>query len=357
MSVNYYQVLGISVRASHAEIKAAYKKLARKYHPDVNQGSAASEEQFKQLLEAFHTLSDEKKRKRYDMSLFFTAIGSSSAGPDPAYRNVPATPREREEERYRKRKPDRENYRAYTGPAETKKFTPNVIAIALLVVSSFVMISYWLGYAMNHHMAEKSLKNGDFHIALEYDDEYAEAYFARYQFFSVRNMNPKVLLKDLDLAIRFADEPRADWYLERARMHVRMNNNHRAAADFSLAKKTGPGIDSIWLALGDFHSIQLNQPEKALACYDTALILKKDYYAAMRGRASMLYRLKRFPQAVASLTDCIKSGKAERDIFFMRGSALLALDDQKQGCEDLNQALNMGYTEALNLVNEFCSGQ
>jgi curved DNA-binding protein CbpA len=357
LELNYYQILGISVRASQAEIKSAYKLLARKFHPDVNQGSSDSEERFKKILEAYQTLSDEKKRKRYDLNLFFTAVGSSNSNPAPdmAYRNVPQTPREREEERYRNRRSARESYRAFSGPAENRKFTPNVIAIALLVVSSFVMISYWLGHVMNRHMAEKSLKNGDFQIALEYDDEYAEAYYARYLFFAVRNAPPKRLLSDLNLAIQFADEPRADWFLARARLHVRMNEGEKALIDFSSAIKTGPKIDSVWLASGDFHAFQMNQTEIALACYDTALLLRKNYYPALSGKATMLFRLKRFPQAIECLSNCIRSGRADREIFYMRGCALLAVDQPTQACEDLNQALNMGFVEALNLVNKYCS--
>lgn len=62
MADNYYKILGIGVRASEAEIKAAYKQLAKKFHPDVNKGSAEHEEKFKKILEAYQTLSDSEKR-------------------------------------------------------------------------------------------------------------------------------------------------------------------------------------------------------------------------------------------------------------------------------------------------------
>jgi molecular chaperone DnaJ len=66
MATDLYSVLGIKRSASTAEIKKAYRKLARENHPDVNPGDAASEETFKRVSAAFDVLGDEKKRKLYD---------------------------------------------------------------------------------------------------------------------------------------------------------------------------------------------------------------------------------------------------------------------------------------------------
>ncbi|HPR63093.1 MAG TPA: J domain-containing protein [Thermoanaerobaculia bacterium] len=66
MSKDYYKILGVSRKASRNEIKKAYRRLARKYHPDVNPGDKKSEEMFKQISEAYSVLSDSEKRKRYD---------------------------------------------------------------------------------------------------------------------------------------------------------------------------------------------------------------------------------------------------------------------------------------------------
>lgn len=63
---DFYEVLGISKTATADEIKKAYKKLARKYHPDLNPGDKAAEEKFKQISEAYSVLSDEKSRANYD---------------------------------------------------------------------------------------------------------------------------------------------------------------------------------------------------------------------------------------------------------------------------------------------------
>src|SRR5712691_11761630 len=63
---DYYSTLGVAKTATAKELKQAYRKLARKHHPDVNQGDKAAESRFKELNEAYEVLGDPAKRKKYD---------------------------------------------------------------------------------------------------------------------------------------------------------------------------------------------------------------------------------------------------------------------------------------------------
>src|SRR3954471_6835420 len=89
---NYYEILGVKKSATADEIRKAFRKLARKHHPDVNPGDKAAEEKFKTISEANDVLSDPKKRKIYDQLGFYSdnidqatadayARGGGSAGP------------------------------------------------------------------------------------------------------------------------------------------------------------------------------------------------------------------------------------------------------------------------------------
>ena len=86
---DYYKTLGVDKNATKDDIKKAYRRLAKKYHPDKNPGDKASEEKFKEVTEANEVLSDPEKRKKYDQ------LGSNwkqyeNAGPSYRYRNYQA---------------------------------------------------------------------------------------------------------------------------------------------------------------------------------------------------------------------------------------------------------------------------
>ena len=79
MPSSLYESLGVPKNASADELKKAYRKLVRQYHPDKNPGDAAAEEKFKEIQQAYDVLSDPEKRKQYDS--FGSANGRSGPGP------------------------------------------------------------------------------------------------------------------------------------------------------------------------------------------------------------------------------------------------------------------------------------
>src|ERR1700722_10011837 len=85
---DYYELLGVPRKAPLKEIRQAYRKLARKYHPDLNPGDKSSEEKFKQIQEAYEVLSDTKKRQTYDQ-FGFNVPGTGGGGAPGGYNVSP----------------------------------------------------------------------------------------------------------------------------------------------------------------------------------------------------------------------------------------------------------------------------
>ena len=77
---DYYQTLGVSREADVDEIRKAYRKLARKHHPDLNPGDKTAEDRFKKVQEAYDVLSEPKKRQMYDQYGFYSENGMPGAG-------------------------------------------------------------------------------------------------------------------------------------------------------------------------------------------------------------------------------------------------------------------------------------
>src|ERR1700674_3479009 len=82
---DYYQTLGVERAASADEIRKAYRKLARKHHPDLNPGDKSAEDRFKKVQEAYDVLSEPKKKEMYDQVGFYSEngmpAGAGAGGP------------------------------------------------------------------------------------------------------------------------------------------------------------------------------------------------------------------------------------------------------------------------------------
>ena len=92
---NYYKILGVSKSAEEKEIKKAYRKLAKKWHPDKNQGDKSAEEKFKTIAEAYDVLSDPAKRKTFD-----EFAGAKNTQRTYTYKKQPSATQEKETESF-----------------------------------------------------------------------------------------------------------------------------------------------------------------------------------------------------------------------------------------------------------------
>src|SRR5437016_13971784 len=86
---DFYELLGVSRDAKADEIRKSYRKLARKYHPDLNPGDKSAEDRFKKVQEAYDVLSDSKKRQVYDQHGFYSDNIPPGGGPTGGFNRGP----------------------------------------------------------------------------------------------------------------------------------------------------------------------------------------------------------------------------------------------------------------------------
>lgn len=140
---DHYSTLGISHAASPTQIKSAYRQLAKKYHPDKNNGSKAAEEAFKHIYEAYAVLSNPGKKQKYDLKLKY---GSE---PKQAQRKSYSPPTQQKGERYKSTV--KSHYQPRPKVKQSLKewiiqeITTSFLFIALVTVTTLIGL-YLLGY-------------------------------------------------------------------------------------------------------------------------------------------------------------------------------------------------------------------
>ena len=138
--INYYHILGISRQAGRQEIKAAYRKLALRYHPDKSPDSSYAEERFKEISQAYQVLSNPEKKAQHDLLLAYIDLQAQAGMPTPG--SPPGNRQRYERERsYRRRPPQSWHYRPmpsglskYHNTVATAWAFGIVFAIAVLIM-------------------------------------------------------------------------------------------------------------------------------------------------------------------------------------------------------------------------------
>jgi curved DNA-binding protein CbpA len=152
---DFYRILGIPDNASMADIKSAYRRLAKQYHPDLNPGSRHSEEKFKEILDAYTILSDEELRAQYDRKRKF---GSS---PNGAYTSPPHHPSEKRREAQRREYPpeyiemmrQRNRTRIVKQISRRKKILRGMIVTFVLYLIGTAVFESWMDDERTRHSA------------------------------------------------------------------------------------------------------------------------------------------------------------------------------------------------------------
>lgn len=230
--VNYYVILNISRNASLKEIKTSYKKLALKYHPDKNQGNKNTEELFKQVNEAYQTLSNDSKRIVYDQKLEYHLfiLHQRSAQTFKANQNQPPSQKppstaEAYNQGYKPNSDFSTDYSTQGKHYKEREFAPKekksdhyILGITLFIIIATVCLI--LGFMMNRIAAQDHYKSAvnnfkneqylkaimELNNAIHFDESFVEAYELRADC-KVKIYRYEHALSDYNRAIKYCEDP------------------------------------------------------------------------------------------------------------------------------------------------------
>lgn len=265
---DYYQLLGVPFTASEAEIKAAYRRLALRWHPDRNGGDAAAEAQFKGLNEAYQTLGDPERRARYDLTRFYVAFGETPPAPRP--RREPAR-RPPPPEGYPPRRPA---YRA-PNPAEWRLWGRWSLILAVflsLLLLAKEPIDRWHG-VLEWQQANRLLAEGDTTEALIqlsesifHQPDQPQAYRLRGELLRQRVGSEQLVYQDLKAALRYApNDSDPDLRLNLGLICLKTGRPDEAERHLDQALRLDPRFVRAYLARGLARS---EQKKDVAACED-----------------------------------------------------------------------------------------
>lgn len=354
---NYYETLGVKNTASFEEIKAAYKSLAKKYHPDKHQGDKYYEDQFKKINSAYQTLSDLQKRRLYDLKLHYSQNPppkSAKATTDSA--SKPRTSRQPRPKPAASPEPNVSN-------KEVRIYLYTGLALILLIVCSVLFYHY-----MNNRMAVKTYeeayqfeKNGEWLKALEsytesisFDEGYAPAFQKRALLRLHMLGDNRGAVLDLTKAIENTENP--SWYLfyERGKANVKIRKNSAALEDFNESIKRNPSKDSSYLYRGELLQYAKGNCKSAHLDYLKFLKYQPESEMALLNLANCYQELDQHQKSISIYSGMIKKQQDPGIAHYYRGLAYSRIVDSANACSDFTKALEYDVRQAKKLHRRYC---
>lgn len=352
MEFTHYQILGISGNASQEDIKAAYKKLAKKYHPDKHGGNEFHEEHFKKINSAYQVLSDPVKKRVYDDKLLYRMYRKPSGS------NTVRKPRTAPTMRKPSAEPFAQNNRKMVKRAY------------LFTLGGFILLAVagtWFYQYMNNYTAEKIVKKGleleasgrlypaleAYTEALEYTD-HARAYERRGHLRIKLLDDYKGAVYDYSKALE--EKPTGNLYFWRAKCHIKLQNYKQAVGDLTLASALMPEYDSIYFYRAEINNYKLNNYEAAKNDYDKVLKLNTQFSDALFGRAMAYYYMGEHNKAISDLDNGINISPARGNLYYYRAWSKMGAGDTLSACEDFYLANAYGFRQGEKAREQFCRG-
>jgi hypothetical protein len=389
---DFYEVLGIDKGASQVQIKAAYKRMAKLYHPDRNPGSREAEEKFKVLNEAYHTLSNPEKKLRYDSRFYWIREEYNDFYWQEAKRKRYEQWTQAQEKRYRI---DR-NYFKIQGLA----------FLIFLIMAGFCFgVIHTAHYYVERQHQQKWNANSQLLKQVNglfgqgrFDDAFAMIHVLEekdpleYRFIFARDSLVGALRRISDdefnrknftsavahyMVLQQYEHPVRYETLENISMCQYYLGNFRESIQAlkHLHNQQPENINLIY-QIGYINLVKLNNPEEALhyftlgkklfknnlgSIYGKAFEIVMDpadapniYFHIFYGRAEANLKLNRYKDAVTDCNWAIFLRPLEGKPYYQRAIANIRQKKIKEVCDDINRAIGLGVTEAMSLQAKYC---
>ncbi|QMU31019.1 J domain-containing protein [Adhaeribacter radiodurans] len=359
MNQNYYTILEVNPSATAAEIKAAYKRLARQYHPDKHQGNQLFEEKFKIVNEAYQVLSDERKRALYDLRLRYMVLQlqamQQAQYQAPIVTREPASYAERHYRNIPKREFQRKDIKIIIG-----------IFIGIIIASLLVklLMDHITGMS-NYRAALQYTKTEQWSLAhslltktIYFKPNFVDAYSRRARIEMNVYQNYPAAISDFNEAIKRTKQPSADLFYDKGRCYEKLRRDTLAETQMTKALQANQVFTPAYFERGMIRATLLNTYPQAIQDFDSFLKFPGTN-AKMRNEA-LLYRGycyyllgkpdKSIPDYEQALTMDSQSGR----LLYLLGKAYYDLDRKDEACTNFLKAYKRGYGSAAYDLYQYC---
>jgi curved DNA-binding protein CbpA len=352
MELNFYEILGINKNASEEEMKAAFKSLAKKYHPDKHAGNPVYEEHFKKINSAYQVLSDPKKRERYNLKLFYQSQKKFST-PSPSVTRQQAPQKMRPT--YNP-KPDE-----FTKQQKIKYGFISLFGIVVFITGAYFFYNYMNTITAKDYLQEGILNESQkqdlfalesYTAAIGYDENLTEAFIRRANL-RIKKMNDyQGAIYDYTTVLKQKKD--ANIYFQRAKCYIKIKNYPEVLKDLNSAIELNNKFDSLYYYRGEVNNHILQNFSKAIEDYKTAIHLNKNFTEAIFGKAISLQSIEKYKESIDDFNTLIIMKPNEGSYYYYRAYSKFGLKETKAACEDWLQAEQRGFLEARKALDSNC---
>lgn len=390
---DFYEALGVSRMASQTQIKAAFKKMAMRYHPDRNPGNKQAEDTFKFLNEAYHTLSDPVKRSRYDSRFHIITEEINEA----YWREI-------KRKRYQQWKEKRDSY--YRLDKNYFKIQGLAFLVFLLIAGFCFAVINTAHYYVRQQQMEKWRANslqlkqvnglfgqGKFDDAFTMITTMEEREPLDFRFGFVRDSLVAALRQKADheyreknfasavshyLVLKDYEHPVRYETLENLSMCQSYLGNYKEALEaLKHLHNQQPGDLGLVYKIALINLEKLDKPREALQYFTIGKKLFKEnlsrvygnafqivmnprdapdiYFRMFRGRAIANMKVGNYRDAVTDCNWAIFLRPQDGEAYYLRALANISAKDHFAVCDDAYQARQLGFKDALWVAKEYCS--